>query len=157
MNAMTRQDVLRMARENDVKFIRLQFTDLFGALKNIAITVDHLETAMDNRCMFDGSSIDGFARIEESDMFLHPDPSTFTIFPWRPQNGREARLICDVHGPDGRPFEGDPRRILKQALRKAADMGFRLNVGPECEIFLFHTDGDGAITPTTHGTSPAPY
>ncbi len=150
MSAMTRQDVLRLARENDVKFIRLQFTDLFGALKNIAITVDHLETALDNRCMFDGSSIDGFARIEESDMFLHPDPSTFTIFPWRPQNGREARLICDVHGPDGRSFEGDPRHILRKALKSAADMGFRLNVGPECEFFLFHTDGEGAITPTTH-------
>jgi len=139
-----------MARDNDVKFIRLQFTDLFGALKNIAITLDHLETALNNQCMFDGSSIDGFARIEESDMFLHPDPETFTVFPWRPQNGRVARLICDVHGPDGRPFEGDPRRILKKSLKKAADMGYTLNIGPECEFFLFHTDNDGNISVTTH-------
>ena len=150
MNAMTRQDVLRIARENDVKFIRLQFTDLFGALKNIAITVDHLETALDNQCMFDGSSIDGFARVEESDMFLHPDLSTFVIFPWRPQSGRVARLVCDVYGPDGKPFAGDPRNILRRALQHASEMGFRLNIGPECEFFLFHTDKDGKPTTTTH-------
>lgn len=150
MNAMTRQDVLRIARENDVKFIRLQFTDLFGALKNIAITVDHLETALDNQCMFDGSSIDGFARVEESDMFLHPDPDTFAIYPWRPQSGRVARLICDVHGPDGKPFSGDPRQILRRALQRASGMGYRLNIGPECEFFLFHTDKEGKPTTTTH-------
>ena len=150
MAGTTKQDVLRMARDNDVKFIRLQFTDLFGALKNIAITMDHLETALDNRCMFDGSSIDGFARIEESDMFLHPDPDTFTVFPWRPQSGRVARLICDVHGPDGLPFEGDPRRILQKSLKKAANLGYVLNIGPECEFFLFHTDNEGKMTATTH-------
>lgn len=150
MNAMTRQDVVRIARENDVKFIRLQFTDLFGALKNIAITIDHLETALDNQCMFDGSSIDGFARIEESDMFLYPDLDTFAIFPWRPQSGRVARLVCDVHGPDGHPFGGDPRNILRRSLRKASAMGYRLNIGLECEFFLFHTDKDGKPSTTTH-------
>ncbi len=144
------EDVERIARENDVKFVRLQFTDLFGQMKNVAITVDQLDKALRNQCMFDGSSIEGFVRIEESDMYLRPDPATFTTFPWRPSSGRVARLVCDVHHPDGSPFEGDPRRVLKRALAEAEAMGFTFNVGPECEFFLFRTDDEGKPTTETH-------
>lgn len=149
-NNLSREQILHMTKENDVKFIRLQFTDLFGMSKNIAITVDHLEQALNNEYLFDGSSIDGFARIEESDMVLHPDIESFTVFPWRPQNGRVGRLICDVYNPDGTPFDGDPRHILKRALVQAGQMGYDLNVGPECEFFLFHTDDNGKPTTVTH-------
>ncbi len=146
-----KDDILRIAREQDVKFVRLQFTDIFGILKNVAITVEQLEKALDNRCMFDGSSIEGFVRIEESDMYLRPDVNTFAIFPWRPQNGKVARLICDVYNPDGTPFKGDPRYVLKRALNKATEMGFdTFNVGPECEFFLFLTDSEGNPTTITH-------
>lgn len=147
----TKDDIIRIVREQDVKFIRLQFTDIFGTLKNVAITVEQLEKALDNRCMFDGSSIEGFVRIEESDMYLRPDTNTFVIFPWRPQTGKVARLICDVYNPDGTAFEGDPRFVLKKALKKATDMGYEtFNVGPECEFFLFLTDNDGNPTTITH-------
>ena len=151
MPKYSKEDVLRIVKEQDVKFIRLQFTDIFGMLKNVAITSEQLEKALDNKCMFDGSSIEGFVRIEESDMYLRPDPSTFVIFPWRPQNGKVARLICDVYNPDGTPFEGDPRYVLKKALKKANDMGYEIfNVGPECEFFLFLTDNEGKPTTITH-------
>ncbi|MBZ4644939.1 MAG: glutamine synthetase [Petroclostridium sp.] len=146
----TREDVIRMVKEQDVKFIRLQFTDIFGTLKNVAITSSQLEKALNNQCMFDGSSIEGFVRIEESDMYLRPDPNTFAIFPWRPQPGRVARLICDVYNPDGTPFEGDPRYILKKVIKEAKDMGYTFNVGPECEFFLFLTDENGDPTTITH-------
>lgn len=146
----TKQDVLRLVQEEDVEFIRLQFTDIFGTLKNVAITSSQLEKALDNRCMFDGSSIEGFVRIEESDMYLYPDLDTLAIFPWRPQQGKVARLICDVYRPDGTPFEGDPRHILKQVLKEAKDMGYWFGVGPECEFFLYHTDDDGQPTTLTH-------
>ncbi|MCX7712033.1 MAG: type I glutamate--ammonia ligase [Clostridia bacterium] len=156
MPKYTREDILRIARENDVKFIRLQFTDIFGILKNVAITDDQLERALDGKCMFDGSSIDGFVRIEESDMYLKPDPDTFAIFPWGHQGGRVARLICDVYNPDGTPFEGDPRYVLKRALIKAKEMGYdTFNVGPECEFFLFRTDSEG--NPTTITQDNAGY
>lgn len=147
----TKEDILRIVREQDVKFIRLQFTDIFGTLKNVAITSDQLEKALDNKCMFDGSSIEGFVRIEESDMYLRPDTNTFVIFPWRPQTGKVARLICDVYNPDGTPFEGDPRYVLKRVLDKATSMGYdAFNVGPECEFFLFLTDSEGNPTTKTH-------
>ena len=139
-----------MVEEEDVEFIRLQFTDMFGTLKNVAITKSQLGKALDNQCMFDGSSIEGFVRIEESDMYLHPDLDTFVTFPWRPQQGKVARLICDVCRPNGEPFEGDPRYILKKSLAKAAEMGYQFDVGPECEFFLFHTDEDGCPTTLTH-------
>lgn len=139
-----------MVDEEDVEFIRLQFVDLFGNLKNVAITSSQLEKALNNECMFDGSSIEGFARIEESDMYLHPDLSTFTIFPWRPQHGKVARLICDIYNLDGTPFEGDPRYILKKAIAKAAAMGYEFEVGPECEFFLFHTDENALPTTLSH-------
>jgi glutamine synthetase len=151
MPKYTKEDVIRLVKEQDVKFIRLQFTDIFGTLKNVAITADQLEKALDNKCMFDGSSIEGFVRIEESDMYLRPDTNTFVIFPWRPQNGKVARLICDVYNPDGTPFEGDPRYVLRRTIEKASEMGYdTFNVGPECEFFLFLTDSDGNPTTVTH-------
>ena len=146
----SKEDILAMVEENGVKFIRLQFTDILGTLKNVAITDRQLEKALNNHCMFDGSSINGFVRVEESDMYLRPDLDTFVIFPWRPQQGKVARLICDVYMPDGTPFEGDPRYILKKAINKAKDMGYTMNVGPECEFFLFEVDNDGNPTLKTN-------
>lgn len=146
----TNQDVLKMVEENDVKFIRLQFTDVFGILKNVAITARQLERVLNDGCMFDGSSIDGFVRIEESDMVLRPDTDSFEIFPWRPQQGKVARLICDVYTTDGNPYLGCPRNVLKKVLAEAESMGYTMNVGPECEFFLFHTDADGNPTTITH-------
>ena len=156
MSCYTREDILRMLEEEDVEFIRLQFTDIFGQLKNVAITSSQLEKALDNQCMFDGSAIEGFVRIDESDMYLYPDLDTFEIFPWRPQQGKVARLICDVHNPDGSPFVGDPRYVLKKVLQKAKDMGYdAFNVGPEAEFFLFQTDDEGK--PTTKTNDEAGY
>lgn len=146
----SREDISKLVEEEDVEFIRLQFTDLFGNLKNVAITAGQLEKALDNECMFDGSSIEGFASVEESDMYLHPDYSTLEIFPWRPQQGKVARLICDVYRPDGTPFAGDPRYVLKRAIREAEEMGFTFRVGAECEFFLFHLDDNGMPTTLTH-------
>ena len=146
----SKEDILAMVEENGVKFIRLQFTDILGNLKNVATTDRQIETALNNQCMFDGSSINGFVRDEESDMYLRPDLDTFVIFPWRPQQGKVARLICDVYMPDGTPFEGDPRYILKKAINKAEAMGYTMNVGPECEFFLFEVDNDGNPTLKTN-------
>ncbi|AKX94073.1 type I glutamate--ammonia ligase [Neomoorella thermoacetica] len=138
---LTKEDVLQMVEEMNVRFIRLQFTDIFGVLKNVAITPAELEKALDGELMFDGSSIHGFVRIEESDMYLRPDPTTFAIFPWRPMDGAVARLICDVYNPDGTPFAGCPRGVLKRVLAEAEAMGYTMYAGPEAEFFLFHTDG----------------
>jgi glutamine synthetase len=146
----TKQKILNMAETEDVEFIRLQFTDLFGTLKNVAITKSQLSKALDNKIMFDGSSIEGFARIEESDMYLYPDYDTFEILPFRPHQGKVARMICDVYKPDGTQLENDPRCILKKVIKKAADMGYKFNVGPECEFFLFHTDDNGCPTTISH-------
>ena len=150
MNNYSREDILKMVRDEDVGFIRLQFTDIFGTLKNVAVTVSQLEKALDGGCMFDGSAIDGFADVEDSDMYLRPDLSTFAIFPWRPQQGKVARLICDVYKADGTTFESDPRFILQQVVGEVREEGYELNVGPECEFFLFHTDDDGLPTTLTH-------
>ena len=155
MSRYTKQDIFNMVEEEDVEFIRLQFTDMFGTLKNVAITSSQLEKALNNECMFDGSSIEGFVRIEESDMYLYPDLDTFVIFPWRPQQGKVARIICDVYTSDRKPFEGDPRYILKKAVEDATQMGYRFDVGPECEFFLFNQDEDGQ--PTTISTERAGY
>ena len=146
----TKQDIIRMADEEDVEFIRLQFTDMFGTMKNVAITSNQLEKALENECMFDGSSIEGFVRIEESDMYLYPDLDTFAIFPWRPQQGKVARIICDVYRPDGKPFAGAPRYVLRRVVEAAKQMAYTLNVGTECEFFLFHTDDDGQPTTISH-------
>jgi len=151
MSKYSKEHILRIVKEQDVKFIRLQFTDIFGTLKNVAITAEQMEKALDNKCMFDGSSIEGFVRIEESDMYLRPDVDSFVIFPWRPQTGKVARIICDVYNPDGTPFAGDPRNVLKRAIKKAVDMGYdKFNVGPECEFFMFLTDAEGNPTTKTH-------
>ena len=151
MSKYTKEDILKSAQENGVEFIRLQFTDVFGIMKNVAITSSQLEKALDNECMFDGSSIDGFVRINESDMYLHPDYDTWTIFPWRKhQNAQTARLICSVYCADNKtPFLGDPRNVLQKVMDEAAEMGYSFNVGPECEFFLFKLDEDGNPTTTT--------
>ena len=116
-SAYSPAQIIEIVREENVRFIRLQFTDIFGSFKNIAITASQLEKALDNKCMFDGSSIEGFVRIEESDMYLYPDRDTFLIFPWSGEEGKTARLICDVYKPDGEPFEGDPRGLLQRRAR----------------------------------------
>ncbi|MFM1654673.1 type I glutamate--ammonia ligase [Brevibacillus sp. B_LB10_24] len=143
----SKEDILRIAKEEDVRFIRLQFTDLMGIIKNVEIPVSQLPKALDNKMMFDGSSIEGFVRIEESDMILQPELNTWMIFPWLTGNGKVARLICDVYNPDGTPFAGDPRGALKRVLKQAETLGFTaMNVGPEPEFFLFKTDANGDAT-----------
>ncbi len=147
---LTKEDVLRKAEELSVQFIRLQFTDILGVIKNVAIPVEQLAKALDGQLMFDGSSIEGFVRIEESDMYLRPDPSTFATFPWKPRDGSTARLICDIYTAEGKPFEGCPRSTLKRVVAEAAERGFEMNVGPEAEFFLFQRDPEGKATTRTH-------
>lgn len=129
--------VLKMVKENNVKFIRLWFTDILGFLKSFAITVEELEGAFSEGMGFDGSSIQGFARIDESDMVAMPDPNTFCILPWRPREHSVARMFCDILEPDGSPYKGDPRWALRRNLKKAADLGYTYYVGPELEYFYF--------------------
>ena len=152
---LTKQDIFDLVEEEDVRFIRLQFTDMLGTMRNLAITTSRLEDALDNLCMFDGSSIMGFVGVEESDLYLHPDFDTFEIFPWRPHQGKVARLICDVYKPDGTRLESDPRYILQTVIKEAEEMGYKFNVGPECEFFLFNTDERG--NPTTEPHDNAGY
>jgi len=143
----TKEDIIRIVREQEIEFIRMQFTDIFGQLKNVAITASQIEKAVNDQIMFDGSSIEGFTRINESDQCLYPDLDSFALFPWRPHT---ARLICDVYNPDGTPFVGDPRGVLRRVVRRARDMGFdTFNIGPELEFFLFETDDRGRATTTT--------
>lgn len=152
----TKEDIIRIVREENVKFIRMQFTDIFGQLKNVAITASQIEKAVNNQIMFDGSSIEGFVRLEESDQCLRPDLNSFLIFPWTNENEKAARLICDVYNPDGTPFIGDPRGALKRVLEKAKSMGYdAFNVGPEAEFFLFKTDENGK--PTTQPNDEIGY
>lgn len=133
-----KEHVLKMAKDHDVKFIRMWFTDILGFLKNFTITKDELETALEEGMGFDGSSIEGFARIDESDMVAKPDPATFCLLPWRPkEHGAVARMFCDILMPGGEPFEGDPRFVLKRNLKRAADLGYTYYVGPELEYFYF--------------------
>lgn len=148
--AATKEDIIKEAYDKGVKFIRLQFTDIFGVLKNIAIPIEQLEKALDGEMMFDGSSIEGFARIEESDMYLRPDLNTFLVFPWRPDEGGVARLMCDVYNSDGTAFSGCPRNTLKRVLAEADELGYQLYIGPELEFFLFHVDSQGRSTTITH-------
>ena len=155
MGKYTKEDIIRMVQEEDIQFIRMQFTDIFGQLKNVAITASQIERAVNNEIMMDGSSIEGFVRIEESDQYLWPDLDTFAILPWRPQYGKVARLICDVHNPDGTAFQGDPRSVLKRELQRAERLGYTFNVGPELEFFLFQTDENGR--PTTQTSDEAGY
>ena len=132
-----KENVLKMAKENDVKFIRLWFTDILGFLKGFAITIHELEGALEEGMGFDGSSIQGYARIDESDMIAKPDPKTFQIVPWRPKENAVARMFADIHEPDGTPYKGDPRWALKRVLKKAEEKGYTLYVGPELEYFYF--------------------
>jgi glutamine synthetase len=150
LNDLNKQEILSKCKELDVRFIRLQFTDVLGVVKNVAIPISQLERALNNEIMFDGSAIEGFTRVEESDMILKPDLTTFAIFPWRPRDGAVARIICDIFTPEMVPFEGDPRYILKKTIQEAADMGCELNIGPECEFFLFKSNEDGTPTVIPH-------
>lgn len=134
----SKQDILKLAKEHKVKFIRLWFTDVLGFIKGFAITLNELEGALEEGMGFDGSSVEGFARIEESDMIARPDPSTFAIIPWRSgDNYSVARMFCDIYTPEGKPFEGDPRYILKKNIAKAKELGYDYLVGPELEYFYF--------------------
>jgi glutamine synthetase len=143
----TKEDIKRLIEEKNVSFIRLQFTDILGTIKNVEIPVSQLDKALENKMMFDGSSIEGFVRIEESDMYLYPDLDTFVVFPWTSEKGKVARLICDVYTAKGEPFAGDPRNNLKRILKKMEDMGFSsFNLGPEPEFFLFKLDAKGEPT-----------
>ncbi|RDI47353.1 type I glutamate--ammonia ligase [Falsibacillus pallidus] len=147
MAKFTTEDIQRLAKEENVKFIRLQFTDILGTIKNVEIPVSQLGKALDNKMMFDGSSIEGFVRIEESDMYLFPDLDTWVVFPWTAEKGKVARLICDIYNPDGTPFEGDPRNNLKRILKEMEELGFtNFNLGPEPEFFLFKLDEKGEPT-----------
>ncbi len=129
--------VLKMAKEHDIKFVNLWFTDILGFLKSFSITVSELEHAMEDGMGFDGSSIEGYARIDESDMIALPDPDTFQLLPWRPKEQSVGRMFCDIYRPGGQPFDGDPRYVLKQNLKRAADLGYTFYVGPELEFFYF--------------------
>lgn len=150
MGELTKEDVLRKADEHDVRFVRLQFTDILGITKNVSIPVEELEKALDGEVMFDGSSIEGFTRIQESDMYLVPDYNTFSVLPWRPKDGAVARLICDIYTANKEPFSGCPRYILKKVIKEAAEMGFTMYAGPEPEFFLFETDEKGRPTTITN-------
>ncbi|MCI9155588.1 MAG: type I glutamate--ammonia ligase [Lawsonibacter sp.] len=145
--AYTKGDIIRIVREENIEFIRMQFTDIFGQMKNVAITASQVEKAVNNQIMFDGSSIEGFTRIHESDQCLYPDLNSFVILPPEVAGGRVARMFCDVYNTDGTPFVGDPRGVLRRVLRRAESMGFDVfNIGPELEFFLFETDEDGRAT-----------
>ncbi|MCK6257103.1 type I glutamate--ammonia ligase [Fictibacillus sp. WQ 8-8] len=147
MAKFTKENIMQIAKDENVRFIRLQFTDLLGVIKNVEIPVGQLEKALDNKMMFDGSSIEGFVRIEESDMLLYPDLDTWVVFPWTSEKGKVARMICDIYNPDGTPFSGDPRGILKKVLKEMEDLGFTdFNIGPEPEFFLFKNDEKGEPT-----------
>lgn len=146
---------LRFVEENDIKFIKLQFCDILGELKTISISPKQLSKAFDEGISFDASSIKGFTTIEDSELFLFPDPTTLCVLPWRPQHGKVARLFCDIKTSDGKPFVGDSRYILKSAFERAKNMGYIFKVGAECEFFLFKTDLEGH--PTLEPSDKATY
>ena len=150
---MTKSEILKICKEQEIRFLRLQFTDIFGVNKNVELPSSQFEKALDGEILFDGSSIEGFARIEESDMLLKPDYKTFRIFPWSNHEGKIARLICDIMNPDGSPFEGCPRQTLKKVCDKAAKMGYEMQAGPEAEFFLFMMDENGNPTRATHDSA----
>ena len=146
------REIIEISKSEGVKFVDLQFTDIFGTTKSVTLPTAQFEEALERGLWFDGSSIQGFARIQESDMYLMPDPVTFRILPWTRNggDGLRARIICDVHNPDGTPFEADPRYRLKLAVSKAEEMGLVYNTGPELEFFLFRRDDNGNPTPVPH-------
>ncbi|MGB9521889.1 MAG: type I glutamate--ammonia ligase, partial [Anaerolineales bacterium] len=147
---MNTHEILKQAKEDNVKFISLQFTDVTGAVKSVDIPVKRLQQALDEGVWFDGSSVEGFARIQESDMRLVLDPETYAVLPWTPQEFRRARFFCDIYTPDGSPFEGDPRGTLKSMLEKVDQRGWVYNVGPEPEFFLFRRNGAESVHPVPH-------
>ena len=151
---MTKDMIKQLVKENDIQFIRLQFVDIFGTMKNIAIAATELDRVLNNEQMFDGSSIEGFVRIEESDMYLRPDINTFAILPWFKEY-KIARMICDIYRPNAQPFDGDSRYILQRAINEAKEMGYDFFVGPECEFFLFQTEPNDVLT--TNTTDQASY
>lgn len=151
----TREDIYRMVEDEDVEFIRLQFTDIYGNLKNMAVTASQLDKALDGKCSFDAAAIKDYSQEANTIMYLKPDLDTFEIFPWRPQQGKVARFLCDVYTVKGECYESDPRYILKKSLAKAKEMGYEFMVGPECEFFLFNTD-ENAL-PTTDTNEKAGY
>jgi glutamine synthetase len=144
------KQVLEIAKQERVRFLRLQFTDILGAIKNVEVPEHEFERALDGHVVFDGSAIGGFFRLEESDMILLPDHSTFRVFPWEDRRGKVARMICDVRLPDGSPFSGCPRTALKKVVKEAADLGYQLMIGAEVEFFLFLRGADGRATSITH-------
>ncbi|MBO5486103.1 MAG: glutamine synthetase [Eubacterium sp.] len=149
MSHYTKEDIIQMVEEEDVEFIRLQFVDTFGNLKNMAVTAKQLDVVLNNRCTFDGAAINGFDTVNVDELILVPDLDSFAIFPWRPQRGRVARFICDVMNPDGTPFMADSRYILSEVVKDAAKDGYTFNVSPVSEFFLFDTSEDGAPTTET--------
>ena len=150
LSGATKKDVLELAEKNGVRFMRLQFTDILGVNKNVEVPRSQFDKALSGDIMFDGSSIEGFVRVEESDMLLQPDLSTFQVFPWGDPEARVCRVICDINMPDGTPFAGDPRGVLKRAIAHAAERGFTMNAGMEAEFFLFRPSEEGRATTTTH-------
>jgi glutamine synthetase len=144
---MDKQELLERVRADNVMFVSLQFADIMGSIKSVTIPVNRLDDALERGVWFDGSSIQGFARIYEADMFLMPDPHTYRVLPWSSPDRLRARLLCDVHGPDGEPFIGDPRFVLKRAMARASEMGYTFNCGPELEFFLFYRQGEPSIRP----------
>ena len=149
--ALTEEQIKKIIAENNVKFIRLQFVDINGQPKNMALPVSQIDRILNNEIMLDGSSIKGFRSIETSDMYFYPDKSTFCLLPWREKGDQTvARLICDIHNADGTPFEGCPRCNLKRLMKEASSLGYTMNVGPECEFFLFKKDANGLATTETH-------
>ncbi|UUI03764.1 type I glutamate--ammonia ligase [Oceanobacillus jeddahense] len=144
---LTKEKILKQIKEENVRFIRLQFTDMLGTIKNVEIPLSQLDKALNNKMAFDGSSIEGFVRIEESDMLLYPDLDSFVVFPWTSEKGKVARFICDIYNPDGTPFKGCPRYNLKRNLKKMEELGFdAFNIGTEPEFFLFKLDEKGEPT-----------
>ncbi len=151
---LTKEQIKQIICEQDVQFLKLQFVDINGNVKNLSVPATQVDKVLNNECMLDGSSIKGFRSIETSDMYFYPDLSTFTLLPWRKAEGRvAARIICDIHDADGTPFEGCPRCNLKRVIKEASDMGYSLNVGPEAEFFLFKRDEMGIPTLETHDTA----
>lgn len=149
MSNYTREDIIRLVEEEDVEFIRLQFVDIYGTLKNMAVTTSQLEKVLNNKCMFDGAAVDSFTDDKMVELYLAPRLNSFAIFPWRPQHGKVARFMCDILNPDGTPFVGDSRAVLNKVVEEAKDMGVSLEVGPECEFFLFDADENGMATTET--------
>ena len=150
MGNYTREEILQMVEEEDVEFIRLQFTDMFGAIKNIAVTTRELPRALNNQCIINAEQIAGMDPEKGSDLYLRPIPDTFAILPWRPQQGKVARMICDLYCPDGTPYKNSPRYILERVAKEAEQEGYTCYIDPECEFFLFHTDDNGMPTTVTH-------